>query len=179
MSAMWEAWIFPLRKGRRYLKHGFYDVTKAKYGWISYNRVSGKPYVVESGLQFILNGKLTFWQPAIVDKLPTFHLRSAPRTPLSTFLTLKEDFDDFDVSLTAWKVSKYGVFSGPNAGKYGPKKTPYMENFHAASSRNNGTFDSKVKKKLKVCAARFFGKLLHQRTFRYMQAEDTRLKITK
>ena len=54
-----------------------------------------------------------------------------------------------------------------------------MENFHAVSSRNNGIFDSKVKKKLKVCAARFFDKLLHQRTFRYMQAEDARLKITK
>ena len=23
---------------------------------------------------------------------------------------------------TTWKVSKYGVFSGPNAGKYGPEK---------------------------------------------------------
>ena len=39
---------------------------------------------------------------------------------------------------TAWKLSKYGVFSGPhfpvlglNTGKYGPEKTPYLENFHA------------------------------------------------
>ena len=39
---------------------------------------------------------------------------------------------------TAWKVSKYGVFSGPyipvfgpNTGKYGPEKTPYVDNFHA------------------------------------------------
>ena len=28
---------------------------------------------------------------------------------------------------TAWKVSKYG----PNAGKYGPEKTPYLDTFHA------------------------------------------------
>ena len=35
-------------------------------------------------------------------------------------------------------MSKYGVFSGhyfpvfsPNTGKYGPEKTPYLENFHA------------------------------------------------
>ena len=28
-------------------------------------------------------------------------------------------------------VSKYGVFSGPNAGKYGPEKTPYVDTFHA------------------------------------------------
>ena len=46
---------------------------------------------------------------------------------------------------TAWKVSKYGVVSGPyftpfelylfvfspNAGKYGPEKTPYCVTFHA------------------------------------------------
>ena len=55
----------------------------------------------------------------------------------------------FDVS-TAWKVSKYGGFSGPyfaafglnteryelspvfspNTGKYGPEKTPYLDTFH-------------------------------------------------
>ena len=47
---------------------------------------------------------------------------------------------------TAWKVSKYGVFSGPylstkylslfspNAGKYGPEKTPYLDTFHAVQS---------------------------------------------
>ena len=50
-------------------------------------------------------------------------------------------------SFTAWKVSKYGVFSGPyfhifvlnteicvfstNAEKYGPEKTPYLDAFHA------------------------------------------------
>ena len=32
---------------------------------------------------------------------------------------------------TAWKVSKYGIFSGPNTGKYGPEKTPYLDTFHA------------------------------------------------
>ena len=39
---------------------------------------------------------------------------------------------------TAWKVSKYGNFSGPyfppfglNAGKYGPEKTPYLDTFYA------------------------------------------------
>ena len=28
-------------------------------------------------------------------------------------------------------MSKYGVFSGPNTGKYGPEKTPYLDTFHA------------------------------------------------
>ena len=27
-------------------------------------------------------------------------------------------------------MSKYGVFSGPNTGNYGPEKSPYLDNFH-------------------------------------------------
>ena len=41
-------------------------------------------------------------------------------------------------SNTAWKVSKYGVVSGPyfpvfglDTGKYGPEVTPYLDTFHA------------------------------------------------
>ena len=32
---------------------------------------------------------------------------------------------------SAWKVSKYGGFSGPNTGKYRSGKTPYLDTFHA------------------------------------------------
>ena len=42
--------------------------------------------------------------------------------------------------ITAWKVSKYGVISGPyfpvfspNTGKYGPETTPYLDTFHAVN----------------------------------------------
>ena len=42
------------------------------------------------------------------------------------------------ISYTTWKVSKYGVFSGQyfplfrlNTVKYGPKKSPYLDTFHA------------------------------------------------
>ena len=52
--------------------------------------------------------------------------------------------------ITAWKVSKYGVFSGscfpvfavnaylvqPNTGKYGPEKTPCLDTFHAVDGNN-------------------------------------------
>ena len=45
---------------------------------------------------------------------------------------------------TAWKVSKYGAFSGPhfpafspNTGKYGQGKTPYLDTFHAVSLNTN------------------------------------------
>ena len=34
-------------------------------------------------------------------------------------------------SYTAWNVSKYGAFCGPNTGKYGPEKTPYLDIFYA------------------------------------------------
>ena len=37
----------------------------------------------------------------------------------------------FTEPFTAWKVSKYGFFSGPNAGKYGLEKTPYLDTFDA------------------------------------------------
>ena len=43
--------------------------------------------------------------------------------------------------LTAWQMSKYGVFSGPyfsvfspNTGKYGPEKTLYLDIFHAVTT---------------------------------------------
>ena len=31
---------------------------------------------------------------------------------------------------SAWKVSKYGVFSGPNPAKYGPEKTLHLDTLH-------------------------------------------------
>ena len=36
------------------------------------------------------------------------------------------------IQITAWKVSKYGVISGPITGKYGPEITPYLDTFRAA-----------------------------------------------
>ena len=34
-------------------------------------------------------------------------------------------------SFTAWKVSKYGVISGPYFPAFGPEITPYLDTFHA------------------------------------------------
>ena len=52
---------------------------------------------------------------------------------------------------TVWKVSKYGVFSGPyfsvfgpNAGKYGPEKTPYMDAFHAVISKKDSLIRQEI-----------------------------------
>ena len=63
-------------------------------------------------------------------------------------MTEKQDANlDQDPCKTLREVSKYGVFSGPyfpvfglntgifvfspNAGKYGPENTPYLDTFHA------------------------------------------------
>ena len=40
------------------------------------------------------------------------------------------NFTQFYWPSTAWKVFIYGS-SGPNTGKYGPEKTPYLDTFHA------------------------------------------------
>ena len=44
--------------------------------------------------------------------------------------------------VTAWKVSKHGVFSGPyfpvfglNTGKYEQEKIPYLDTFHAVNKK--------------------------------------------
>ena len=36
----------------------------------------------------------------------------------------------FSLRITAWKVSKYGVFSGPYFPVFEPEKTPYLDSFH-------------------------------------------------
>ena len=47
-----------------------------------------------------------------------------------SLLTLNRQMFSRAIS-TAWKLSKYGVISGPNTGKYGPEVTPYLDTFHA------------------------------------------------
>ena len=37
---------------------------------------------------------------------------------------------------TAWKMSKYGVLSGPYFPVFGPEITPDLDTFHAVSSSN-------------------------------------------
>ena len=55
-------------------------------------------------------------------------------------------------SVTSWKESKYGVFSGPyfpvlspNTGKYGPEKTLYLDIFHAVHLTNRQVFSDSLK----------------------------------
>ena len=58
------------------------------------------------------------------------------------FFRLKMRIQFITDTQTAWKKSKYGVFSGPyfpvfspNTRKYGPKKTPYLDTFYVVSGK--------------------------------------------
>ena len=78
----------------------------------------------------ILNGKLRFFvQWMLIDLL---------------WSGFQEDFDHSGTCKpnNVLNVSKYGAFFGscfpvfsPNAGKYGPEATPYLDTFHAVQSR--------------------------------------------
>ena len=64
-----------------------------------------------------------------------FNKSSAPTSIWSSFL-YSHLAVIMRVIINAWKVSKYGAFSGPylsvfslNAGKYGPEKTSYFDPF--------------------------------------------------
>ena len=61
---------------------------------------------------------------------------------------------------TAWRVPKYGVFSGPNAGKYGPEKTPYLDTFHVVWSKKTKVTIGKDLKSMIINIDFEFGKLL-------------------
>ena len=46
---------------------------------------------------------------------------------------------------TAWKASKYEVFSGPNTGKYGSEKTSYLDTFYIVQNKQiNEVLDDKA-----------------------------------
>ena len=100
---------------------------------------------------------------------PYFPVFGPEKTPyLDTFYTVmnwnriaifheysKCKLEFVSLSDTAWKVSKYGVFSAryfpvfsPNIGKYKPEKTPYLDTFQAVwgkkKSRMMLNFPSKI-----------------------------------
>ena len=58
-------------------------------------------------------------------------------------------------AFTSWKVSKYGVISGPyfpvfglNTGTYGPEITPYLDSFQAEYLTITGTIKGTSQLKL-------------------------------
>ena len=80
------------------------------------------------------------------------------------------------LSITAWKVSKYGVFSGPyfpafglnmertgvslriqaESGKILTKKTPYLDTFHAVNKVHHQPFLNKLPNNLKLLKEQFY-----------------------
>ena len=79
-------------------------------------------------------------------------------TLASNILKLNESLPLFRVSsiVTASKLSKYGVISGPyfpvfspNTGKYGPEITPYLDTFHAVNHMQKPFLWTKGTKRLR------------------------------
>ena len=80
----------------------------------------------------------------MLRKLPTSTFMSKWESLPGCFQICKNSFVYSITPFTAWKVSKYGIFSGPyfpvfglNIGKYGPEKTLYLNFFHTVCK--NGT----------------------------------------
>ena len=69
-----------------------------------------------------------------------------PKTSLLRWGIYSEDYSNH-----SWKVSKYGVLSGPyfpvfglNTGNYGPEKTPYLKRILKVVSIANNNFLSSI-----------------------------------
>ena len=61
------------------------------------------------------------------------------------------------VAGTAWKVSKFGVFSGPyfpvfglNAGKYGAEKTPFLDTFDTVREKTHSNKPPTLTKSMNI-----------------------------
>ena len=80
----------------------------------------------------------------IVQFLVGNYFRKKPHLTCLTVFSIR-----FCVTDTAWKVSRYGVISGPNTGKYGPEITPYLDTFHAVRTKTNNATTQKLKFSIK------------------------------
>ena len=56
---------------------------------------------------------------------------SVDRSVMAIWTFNIECYAMLDLTFTAWKVSKYGVFFSPYFHVFGPEKTPYFDIFHA------------------------------------------------
>ena len=59
---------------------------------------------------------------------------------------------------------KYGVFSGPNPGKYGPEKTPCLDTFHAVSVMRSSNVNEAIRAVLNFLLFFFYEKISHTHT---------------
>ena len=77
------------------------------------------------------------------------------------------------------KVFKYGKFCGPyfpviglNIGKYGPEKTPYLDNFHAGTDKNTSrhadTLTTLVRSLSNCHGTQSHNNLVHKRTLNHL-----------
>ena len=81
---------------------------------------------------------------------------------------------------TAWKVSKYGVISGPYFPVFGPEITPYLDTFRAVSLPNfgkNKSWSYDLKKSLGFLWMNFYAGEINQNKRSYwLEIEVSRIK---
>ena len=59
---------------------------------------------------------------------------------------------------------KYGVFSGPNPGKYGQEKTPCLDTFHVVSVMRSSNVNEAIRAVLNFLLFFFYEKISHTHT---------------
>ena len=78
-----------------------------------------------------------------------FHVSSCSRNMYFSYLCLH--YLSFFIDCTAWKVSKYGVFSGPYFPVFGQEKTPYLSTFPAVLINSNSNLYQHFSSSLLMC----------------------------
>ena len=114
-----------------------------------------------------------FW--AIICLEFVHDLRTEVHKKCPNFSTLR--MSTLDLIHSVWKVSKYGVNSGPyfpvfrlnteiyrvnlriqsETGKYGPEMTPYLDTFHAVPRKDKTQFKSNISETTDTRKVKFLG----------------------
>ena len=105
----------------------------------------------------------SFWKTGCVTKQSSHYSLTLSLSPLTLLFRVSScsinmyfsylclHYLSFFIDCTAWKVSKYGDFSGPYFPVFGPEKTPYLSTFHAVLINSNFNLYQHFSSSLLMC----------------------------
>ena len=105
----------------------------------------------------------SFWKTGCVTKQSSHYSLTLSLSPLTLLFRVSScsinmyfsylclHYLSFFIDCTGWKVSKYGVFSGPYFPVFGPEKTPYLSTFHAVLINSNFNLYQHFSSSLLMC----------------------------
>ena len=110
----------------------------------NYDKINPTAFVHNSNYNCFFRNPIYLWQKHVKRNGVRYDIMNAAishKCRSITFyygITSRKNYENLIVQIHNFiiengKVSKYGVFSGPSAGKYGPEKTPYLDTFHAVN----------------------------------------------